>query len=174
MDKLRKIGTWFWYNKERMVLLVMVVVLAYRVYGVVYPGAPPVWPHIPVPQTALPENAEERQTLGLPGELPLPPLAGLPGVYTSLYQRNPFWYYSGQGQQQDSGEVSAEDLNIQLVDIQSASTGPRARLRTIRTTDWYSEREQFEEFELVSIDMETRTVVVYSERYGRQFTLQQQ
>ena len=78
MDKLRKIGLWFWYNKERMVLLVMLVVLAYRVYGVLYPGDAPVWKNIPVPQTSLPESAEERQTLGLPGELPYP-LAGLPG-----------------------------------------------------------------------------------------------
>lgn len=174
MDKLRKIGSWFWYNKERMVLLVLVVVLGYRVYGVVYPGDPPVWPNIPVPQTALPETVEERQALGLPGDLPLPPLSGLPGVYTSLYERNPFWYYSGRSQEDGAdGDINVEDLNIELLDIQEASGEPRARLRTIRTTSWYSEQEQFEEFELVSIDMETRTVVVYSERYGRQFTLEQ-
>ncbi len=174
VDKLRKLGIWFWYNKERMVLLVMVAVLAYRVYGVMYPPEPEQWPFIPVPLTDLPQSAEERQALGLPGDLPLPPTSGLPGVYTSLHERNPFWYYSGSTQQKGGEEGSAEALNIQLLDIQVAAGEPRARLKTIRTTDWYSEREQFEEFELVSIDVETQTAVVYSERYERQFTLKKQ
>ena len=172
MDKLQKIGAWFWNNKERMVLIVMVAVLAYRVYGIMYPEAPQVWPRVPTPQTMLPENPEDRQDLGLPSAPPPPPPMGLPGVYASLYERNPFWYHSGQAQQQGSQTVQAEDLNIQLVDIQDVGGRPRARLRTIRTTAWYSENEQFEEFELMQIDPETESVVIYSERYARPFTLQ--
>lgn len=174
MDKLQKIGSWFWYNKERMVLIIMVAVLAFRVYGIVYPPESEVWPRIPVPQTTLPETDEEKQALGLPSSPPPPPTGGLPGTYTSIYERNPFWYYSGQAEKKDDPGVTPEDLNIALIDIQDVSGNPRARLRTIRTTKWYSEGEQFEEFELVEIDMETQSVVIYSERYARPFTLKKQ
>ena len=171
MDKLRKIGSWFWYNKERMVLAVMVIVLAYRVYGIVYPPESEVWPRIPVPQTDLPQTDEEKQALGLPSSPPIPPTDGLPGTYTSLYEKNPFWYHASQAQTKDKEGVNAEDLNIELLDIQDVSGKPRARLRTIRTTKWYSEGEQFEEFELVQINVETQTVVIYSERYSQRFEL---
>lgn len=174
MDKLRKIGSWFWYNKERMVLIIMVIVLAYRVYGVISPGEPPSWPAIPIPQTELPETEEERQALGMPGLPPVPPTDGLPGTYTSFYERNPFWYYSGRADDNDNDDIDPEDLNITLLKIQDVSGKPRAQLRTTSTTKWYSEGEQFEEFELVSIDPETESVVIYSERYSRQFTLKKQ
>ena len=118
MDKLRKIGSWFWYNKERMVLAVMVIVLAYRVYGIVYPPESEVWPRIPVPQTELPQTDEEKQALGLPSSPPIPPTDGLPGPYTSLYEKNPFWYHASQAQTKDKEGVNAEDLNIELLDIQ--------------------------------------------------------
>lgn len=173
MDKLRKIGSWFWYNKERMVLIIMVIVLAYRVYGVISPAEPPSWSPIPIPQTELPQTEEERQALGLPGLPPLAPTDGLPGTYTSMYDRNPFWYYSGQKDDRDKG-IDEKDLNIQLLKIQDAGGKPRAQLRTTSATKWYSEGEQFEEYELVSIDPDTESVVVYSERYSRQFTLKKQ
>lgn len=174
MDKLQKIGSWIWYNKERMMLVVMIAVLAYRVYGVMYPEPSQTWSPISTPQAALPEDGEERQTLGLPANPPAPPPIGFPGVYASLYERNPFWYYSGQAQQQSGQTARAEDLNIQLVDIQVAAGRPRARLKTIRTEKWYSENEPFEEFELLQIDPDAQTVVVYSERFGRPFTLEKQ
>ncbi|NLV43011.1 MAG: hypothetical protein GXY07_00765 [Candidatus Hydrogenedentes bacterium] len=175
MDKLRKIGSWFWYNKERMVLIIMVIVLAYRVYGVISPAEPPSWPPIPIPQTELPETEEERQALGMPGLPPLPPTDGLPGTYTSFYERNPFWYYSdGDDDDDDDKAIGSEDLNIMLLKIQDVGGKPRAQLRTTSTTKWYSEGEKFEEFELVSIDPETESVVIYSERYSRQFTLEKQ
>jgi hypothetical protein len=174
MDKLQKIGAWFWRNKERIVLIVMLLVLAYRVYGVMNPAPAKIWPHVPTPQTILPEAGEERQSLGLPNNPPVRPPDGLPGVYTSVYEKNPFWYYSGQKQQEGKQEVSVEDLNIQLLNIQEVDGKPRAQLHTSRTTKWYFEGESFEEFELTRIDTETQTVVVYSEKYTRQFTLKMQ
>ena len=95
-------------------------------------------------------------------------------MYTSLYERNPFWYYSGQKTSSASEQVSAADLNIELVDIQNVRGKPRARLKTSRTTKWYSENEQFEEFEVTSIDAENQSVVVYSQRYSKSFTLEKQ
>jgi hypothetical protein len=174
MDKLRKIGLWLWYNKERMVLIVMVVLLAYRVYGIMYPAPQQTYKRIPQPQLALPEDGEERKDLGLPSAPPIQPPTGVPGTYTSLFERNPFWYYSSQAKQEQGETVQAADLNIKLVDIQDVGGKPRARLRTSSTTKWYSEGEQFEEFELVEINPVEKTVVIYSERYSRQFTLEKQ
>lgn len=171
IDKLRKIGTSFWYNKERMVLVLMLVVLAYRVYGVINPEPPQTWPRLPSPQTLLPEDPAERQQLGLPSDPPPPLPMELPGNYVSIYENNPFWYYSGRSESTGTQTVTAEDLGIRLLDIQDAGGRPRARLRTVRTTAWYSENEQFEEYELLRIDPETQTVEVYSEKYKQKFTL---
>lgn len=171
MDKLQKIGNIIWNYKELMVLVVMVLVLAYRVYGVLSPPAPPDWPKLVPPKQQLPEEMEYRQEIGLPNDPPARPLVDMPAVYVTFYERNPFWYHSGQTQSETSTEVTAEDLGIQLLDIQDVAGNPRARLQSARTTKWYSAGEQFEEFELVEIDPDTKSVVVFSERYDRPFTL---
>lgn len=172
MDKLQKLGAWLWRNKERMVLIVMIAVLAYRVWGIFNPPQEEAWARLPKPQLELPSDPEERKELGLPAMPPLPTPSVMPGVYTTLYDRNPFWYYSGQKQSSGSEQISAADLNIELVDIQTGRGNPRVRLRTARTVKWYSENEQFEEFEVISIDAENQTVVVYSQRYSKSFTLE--
>ncbi len=171
MDKLRKIGLLIWNYKELMVLVVMMLVLVYRVYGVLTPPAPPNWPKPMPPKQQLPQDPADRESLGLPGNPPARPLMDMPAVYVTFYERNPFWYHSGQTRAAASNEVTAEDLNIQLLDIQETGGSARARLRSERTTKWYSAGEQFEEFELLEIDADTRTVVVFSERYDRPFTL---
>ena len=48
----------------------------------------------------------------------------------------------------------------------------RAQLRTRSTTKWYDEGEEFEQFILEQVNPEDKTVVVYSEQYGRRFTLE--
>ena len=171
MDKLRKIGTMIWNYKELMVLVVMVLVLAYRVYGVLTPPPPADWPRLMPPKQNLPEDQEERQIIGLPGNPPARPLMDMPAVYVDFYERNPFWYHSGQTREESSTEVTAEDLNIQLLSIQNVAGNPKAQLKSTSTTKWYSAGEQFEEFELLEIDTDTQTVVVFSERYDRPFTL---
>ena len=171
MDKLRKIGNLIWNHKELMVLVIMVLVLAYRVYGVLSPPPPPDWPKLSPPKQQLPQEQEYRQELGLPSDPPARPLMDMPFVYVAFYERNPFWYHSGQTQEASSTEVTAADLNIQLLNIQDVAGNPKAQLRSARTTKWYSAGEQFEEFELLEIDVATETVVVFSERYDRPFTL---
>jgi hypothetical protein len=171
MNKLQKIGAWIWNNKERMVLAVMLAVFAYRFYQIWDPPPPQNWERLRSPMQELPEEPEARQELGLPSNPgPKPPM-NLPGDYVSFYERNPFWYYSGQMQQNQNQEVRAEDLGIELIDIQDVQGKPRARLKTSRTNKWYSEAEQFEEFEVQQIDPEASTVVVFSERHSKSFTL---
>lgn len=170
-DKFVKAGNWLWYNKELLVLLVMVGILGYRVYGVVSPPPPPKWSALPRPQTELPADPAELQGIELPGDpTPRPPM-DVPGSYAALYNRNPFWYYSGQQKQDTKQEVTAADLNIKLLDIQNAGGRLRAKLRTQSTTAWYSENDQFEKYELQRIDPDNNSVEIYSERYARTFTL---
>ena len=170
-DKFIKAGNWLWYSKELIVLLVMVGILVYRVYGVVNPPPPPKWTKLPRPLTELPTDPAALQGIELPGDpTPRPPM-DVPGSYAMLYNRNPFWYYSGQQKQDSKQDVTAADLNIKLLDIQNAGGRLRAKLRTQSATAWYSENDQFEKYELQKIDPDNNTVEIYSERYARTFTL---
>lgn len=172
MEKLRKIGLMLWNYKELMVLVVMLLILVYRVYGVLTYTVAADWTRPMPPKQQLPEEAEYRQEMGLPSNPPQRPSMDMPAVYVSFYERNPFWYHSGQAKQETDTAVTAEDLNIELLDIQEVGGKARARLRTSRTTRWYDANEQFEEFELTEINVEENRVVVFSERYDRPFTLE--
>ena len=172
MDKLRKIGALLWNYKELMVLVVMLLVLVYRVYSVLVPPPPSDWVRLVAPKSQLPQDQQDRQEIGLPSNPPTRPLMDMPAVYVNFYERNPFWYHSGQARVETSERVTAEDLNVQLLDVQDAGGKPRARLQSARTTAWYSAGEQFEEFELLEIDSDTESVKIFSERYDRPFTLQ--
>ena len=170
-DKFIKLGSWLWYSKELIVLLVMFGILGYRVYGVAYPPPPPVWPALQRPMTELPTDPAELKEIQIPGDpSPRPPM-DVPGSYAMLYNRNPFWYYSGQQKADTKQEGTAADLNIKVLDIQNANGRLRARLRTQSGTAWYSESDRFDNCELQKIDPDANTVVIYSERYARTFTL---
>ena len=165
LDKLLNIGRLIWYNKERMVLLVVMVVLFYRIYVVFNPPehaaeAPPALPHKEVP--------EELQS---PSPSPRPPLK-VPANFSGLYNKNPFWYYSGSGGANDKKEVKESDLGITLHAIRDVGGKLRAQLSTTSVPKrWYDQNEKFEQFELVEVNPEDNTVVVYSEQYARRFTL---
>jgi hypothetical protein len=170
-DRFIKAGNWLWYSKELIVLFVMIGIFAYRVYGVVYPPPPPKWPPLPSPMTELPSDPTQMQGIEIPGDPPPRPAMDVPGSYAMLYNHDPFWYYSGQQKQNAKETVTAADLNITLLDIQSVNGKLRARLRTQSTTGWYYENEQFEKYVLQKIDPDNNTVEIYSERYARTFTL---
>jgi len=176
VDKLRKAGLWIWLNKERMILLIMVGLLCRQVYAVVYPPAPEVADNLPLPKNPDPE-AQPGEPGALPPEIDPPkaqPISGLrsPGEYANLDRSNPFWYYSTQAE--GGGASDADTLNIQLLDIRVAGTKVRARLKTNATTKWYDEGDKFEEYQLLDIDPDARTVEIYSEADGKQSTLQEQ
>lgn len=176
VDKLRKLGAWFWLNKERMILIAMVVFLVYRVWQVVYPPPPAEGPRVVSPKNNLPEDPQERAALVAEGVLPPPPppreLTEIPGTYAVVHRNNAMWYYSGNTATTE--EVTPEMLGLFLVDIQRAGNVLRARLQTRTTTKWYNEGEQFEEFELVQINQEQGTVEVYANQYGRRLTVTMQ
>jgi len=166
-DKLRKFVRFVWLIKERLVLAVMVVFLCQRVYRVLNPGDPPQQDPLPPPKRTLEDLPPEE----LPPEPPPVPPIDIPGTYSSLVKRNPFWYYGGQGGQTDD-EVSAADLGLALIDIKPLGGRVRVRLQTRSTTKWYDVGEQFEEFELISADPDLGTVEVFSEQYNRSFILE--
>ncbi len=146
-------------------------ILGYRVYCVVYPPPPPKWPALPRPLTELPTDPAEMQGIEIPGDPAPRPAMDVPGTYATLYNRNPFWYYSGQQKQDTKQEVSAADLNITVVDVQNANGRLRARLRTPSGTAWHVENDTFDNCELRKIDPDNNAVEIYSERYARTFTL---
>ncbi|MBW7864997.1 MAG: hypothetical protein GX580_16385 [Candidatus Hydrogenedens sp.] len=169
-DKLQKAGAWLWHNKERMVLIIMVVVFGYRVYMVFTPPPTPDWPPVRMPIADLPEDPEEQKTIGLPGDPPVRPPMDVPGAYAALYTSNPFWYYSGQQQAQQP--QAAATIDVQLLDIQSAGGRTRARLRVGTRTEWVWENARFgEDYELRSVNAEEQTVEIYSERNTRTYVI---
>jgi hypothetical protein len=169
VTQLRKIGTWIWLNKERMFLAALVVVLCYRVYLVVYPPAPEADVRITMPRN--PQNvAPEELSEITPGTPPAAPPPFIRETWRSLYVRNPFTYYAAEGGGETAG---AEELNISLLDIQILPNGKeRARIRTSSTVKWYTEGEKFEQFELLEIDPDAQTAVVYSEQLAKRLDLE--
>jgi len=168
VDRLRKIGFWLWFQKERIILAVIVGILVYRVYMVANPPAPPEEAPLVPPKTKIDESVPPEVRPPVPQ--PKPP-GSVPGNYAMLFRKNPFWYYGGTQQAGGSSEVTPESLGIALLDLKQVNGRWRAQLRTRSTTKWYDEGEQFEEFELQSISPEERSVTVYAVRHAKRFVL---
>ncbi|MCC6142987.1 MAG: hypothetical protein IT368_04170 [Candidatus Hydrogenedentes bacterium] len=168
VTQLRKIGTWIWLNKERMFLAALVAVLCYRVYLVVYPPAPEaeVFASVPKdPEDLDPQTLEEIT----PGNPPVAPPPLIRETWRTLQVRNPFTYYSAEG---GSGTGQEQEVEMALLDIQVLPNGKeRAKIRTASTTKWYTEGEKFEQFELLEIDPDAQTAVVYSEQLAKRLDL---
>ncbi len=144
LDKIQKIVIWFWWNKEKFVLLILVGILGYRVYVIAYPPPPEKEEVYSPPRKEVPDELK-------PPLPPLPPAISIPGTYASLWRENPFWYFSGEQQaSQGAGTITEKDLGITLLNIRQVGERWRAQLRTRSTTKWYDEGEE----------------------YGRRFTLQ--
>lgn len=158
MDKLRKIGERLWYNKERVVLVAMVIVLCWNVYKVAFPPKPEEEKAHPVPSAEVSGQ--------ISGEIPLEPQPKPLTDWKPVYEPHPFWSLSGATV---SGGGSGEDKDpgVTLVDIKKVGSKYRAKLKTASSNKWYDENEKAEDFELLSIDPDARTVKVRSERLGR-------
>lgn len=84
MEYMRKIGQWLWVNKERVVLAILVVILAYRVYLIANPReeeallAPTPTPGAPTATAGgtAPGATGMRPGLGAPGGAPGGGMAG--------------------------------------------------------------------------------------------------
>jgi hypothetical protein len=152
-----------WYNKERMVLVVLVAVLCWNVYKVVSPGEETKEiPH------ALPKGAIDSNYSSV---LPIPPPPPRTSAqWDTIYTPNPFWYFSAQTVSNDNRK-GPEDAGIRLLDMKKVRDKHRVKLQTAAAEKWYYEGDAFESFELLSIDPDEGTCQVRSERLGRVITL---
>ncbi|MDX9972423.1 MAG: hypothetical protein RBU21_05455 [FCB group bacterium] len=162
MDKLRKLGLILWQNKERMVLVILVAVLAYRVYKVMTETFEP--PELSEGATVAATDSEAA------GSNPIPTDEGSSENYRTLSERNPFWYYGARTEGTATEGINEED-DIALLDIQRSPGGQYAAQIQTTGTKWYQEGEPFESYQLLKIDPENRSVEVYSGKSGTTLTL---
>ena len=156
-----------------MVLALVVVVLCSRVYEVLNPEDPPPMPTYSFPQRMPPTDLAELRQLGFPGPPPPPPPPRRLKPWTSLRKRNPFWYNPTSGGDEDQKLAGFfRDPGVYLLNITPGKDGvPRAQLQTRSSRKWYDEGEQFEKFELISIDPENEECVIYSEEFKERVTI---
>lgn len=113
----------------------------------------------------LPENWDVKD--GRPPSPPAPPLPPEPVAFNALVKDNPFTAVtSGGGGGRDSGTRP----QLRLLNIMELPTGEYRALIQTRTRQWYEEGEQFETYQLLSIDPAGGTVDIFSEQHGRAFT----
>lgn len=161
MDKLQKFFKGFWRYKERLVLVVLLGFLAFRIYELFVPK------ELEAAQTSTSGTREA------PQPPPNNPPLDAPGQFAGLYRSNAFTYFSDAPS--DGEGPTAREAGIELVKLQEMPDGRwRAQLKTTVTRKWYYEGDPFEEFKLESINPEDQTVVVYAERFARTITLRLQ
>lgn len=164
VDTLRKMGLWIWLFKELLILVILVGVLCYRVYGVVNPPPPKNAEKPARPSDVLDPGNEP------PAPVPPPPPDIAQG-YAEIYSRNPF-RYEAVGASGSSGP-GAQDPGIVLRDIKELNGVLTARLRvkSTGTDDWHTVDESFQGYLVTDIDAEAKTVTVYVEEFKKSFTL---
>jgi len=161
MDKIRKLAERVWYNKERIVFVIMLGVLCWHVYRVRYPAELPA----EIAHNA-PGRAQETDAVAQAAGLPPRQMANWTGVYTP----NPFWYFSGLTAAANQPK-EVVDAGIKLLQIRQVRDKYRAQLQTESSTKWCNEGDPFESFEILKIDPDAGTCQVRSERLGRVITL---
>ena len=166
MNRLRKIGQWFWRNKERMVLAVLVVILCFRIYRMLNP----------IPDETAEAVPPSRAGNQLPLDAERPPLPlPLEAVYevddwSSLSRRNPFFWSNVTG----SGEVSVDGVpqDLKVVRIRETRDGVfSAQIRTQSSTKWYNEGDEFEIYTLQRIDAEAKCCTFRASNQRRSFDI---
>lgn len=162
MDKFRKIAERLWYNKERMVLAIMVGVLCWNVYKVAYPP-----PEKEETKHLLPKGAIDADWAR--ANTPASPLPRVSQQWDTVYTPSPFWYYSGQSELTNKRQ-GPQSAGITLLRIKQVVDKWRAQLRTTRTA-WYDEGESFESFQLLKINPDEGTCEVRSEQLGKVIVL---
>jgi hypothetical protein len=167
VGKLRKIGKWFWLNKERMLLAVLVIVLGVRVYGVVNPPPLEKPAFHPAPRAELPEDWEDAPPLPRQG----PALERVDPA--TLRAANPFTVVGG-GAQNDRREVTPASLGVRLDSVREmrgdyvayiSVGGGRARMT--RAGDEFGDGQ----FRLESVDGSGQSATFWSQEAGRTFTV---
>ena len=167
VDKIRKLAETIWYNKERIVLGVMVCILLWHVYSI-FKSPPEDEPkEFGVPRVDNIVNVV-KDIAGPPDPPKERPVAQWEGIYTP----NPFWALSAQSS--IMSRTTDAPADISLIQIQEGRPGKwRARLKT-NVMRWYDEGESFESFQLIKIHPEDNSVLVRSDRLGKVLTLKVQ
>lgn len=144
-----------------MVLAVMVCFLIFRVYQVVKPPTPgPDGPILRMPGNEFPIDIPDRP--GTPA-----PVAGIPAreTWTDLTRRPP-WFYRRPGQSRGGAE-NTDELQLTVLNFQGTGDNVRVRIRTEGSRKWYSVGDAFESYELLSVDLDTGCIEVFSEALGK-------
>lgn len=161
MDKVRKIAISLWENKERAVLGVMVIFLAYRGYVLINPPEPP---EPPPPVRPSPTGEVE-----VPEPDFSPPDVERPQYdRDALVRRNPFWtnpYRRDPAAEREQRErPERPEVEITLDRITEMPDGSyRARLSRGRSRSTVEEGDTFQGYEVLRIDGEDGSVELYHE-----------
>ena len=147
-----------------MILVVLVGVLCYRVYGVVNPP-PPKNPEKPVRPTEVLESANQ------PPVPEPPPPPDIAQSYAEISARNPFRYDPAGAS--GAGKSGTQDPGITLRDIKELNGVLTARLlvKSTNTDDWHPVDDAFQGYRVTDIDAAAGTVTVYVEEFKKSFTL---
>ncbi|MCC6487285.1 MAG: hypothetical protein IT364_07275 [Candidatus Hydrogenedentes bacterium] len=160
---LQKTGVWIWNQKEKMVLFALMLVLLFRAVLVVKGTTLELEDKVKANPPKPPEEVV------MPPDKPAPPRQA---DFQGLVQRNPF-SITGISSETQTDDSAPERLPLELERIVPWSDGTvRAVIRSKDARGRrYAEGEAFEDYRIVSIDDATKTVVVYSSTYDRNFTL---
>lgn len=172
-DKLRKIGRFIWYNKERLILAALLVYLAYQVYLVLQATPEEQVTVYPVRSTIPPNVLQELEQSGdLPTFPPPPAPAPYPyGQYASLVRTNPFYMHATAAATGSGAQT--EQWDVAVLDVQEPIPGKRrARIRHGTSVAWYDEGDSFVAYELTAVDVAARTATIFSTEHRRSRTFE--
>ena len=166
-EKIRKLTSWVWNVKERLILAIMVAVLCQRVYDVMNPKglgeADPI-PHMPF---------RDESNVDIPKNPPQIPQDLLPESWTLLHKRPPTLFVQPRRPTDPTNPGGPDTSNLELRDIKKSGDGYRVQIFTGQGRPrWYEEGDRFESYEIVFIDPDEETVQVYSEETNRPLTLE--
>ncbi|MCP4643199.1 MAG: hypothetical protein GY851_22315 [bacterium] len=180
MEHLRSIGTRIWLNKEKLVLVILLVALVYQGHTIFYPEERADLPNAvsPKPPRFNEANSEEyigqiMDELEIP-TISLPPEPFAPVPVSGLTGANPFSVHGSTlgGAPREEARETVETPQVVVERIQPAADGSvrawikvgerRARPRTVGA--------EFDGYTLDSIDAEGQSVVVTSKADGRQYS----
>ena len=201
LSKLRKVGVWFWNQKEKMVLVALLIFLCFRVYVVLI--NPPdlmaeTGPAAPAATTAPKPGLS--QAGGRAGSTTTPkPAAAAPAApimsandlkapparpvlerqedYKPLVRQNPFTIYGVMMGTSKKGEQTEETIDVVLNRILKWKDGSYRAEMTTKVSGrpkYYAEGEPFESYKLMSIDAAGNTVTIYSNAHDKTFVLKVQ
>ncbi|HOF41530.1 MAG TPA: hypothetical protein PLD73_15780 [Candidatus Hydrogenedentes bacterium] len=124
--------------------------------------------HMPPKRIPDPTNlpAEWTEAQGKPPVPPANPLPPSPVAYNALVKENPF---TAATVERSTPDGPGGRPNLRLLAIREWGDTYRAQIQT-RTRKWYAAGESFETYQLVSIDPDAGTVVIFSEQDGQNYT----